>query len=217
MEILGRIGTPATGALPAMRSMLKDPRETVRVAAILAIQKLDPGDKSFRAALLQMIHGDDGRVREMAARGLGGIGDSAPESVPALMKCLDDADTHVRRAAVVALGSLGSAAKPAATTLVRRLRITSRPTPKLTLRRARQASRRPVKPDSRQAISGLNWKSTQPLAKMRGSCRLERIRSAFKRGNMRPVSSRPNERTALWSQILCCPIRNMPNAISRRP
>jgi HEAT repeat protein len=98
-----------------LRGQLKSPNRDVCRGAARGLVELgadaEPAVQELTAALAHK----DAVVRELAARALGQIGDSAKGAAPALIKLLDDLE--VRAAALKALAQLGKAATPAAANL----------------------------------------------------------------------------------------------------
>lgn len=108
-DILGGIGTGAKAALPALISILADPDEEVRSAAVIALGKIDSDwqkNKKARKILFQLTEGlthQDWEVRSASAGALGEMGASAQFALFPLMKCLVDPDRNVRNTVLAAL------------------------------------------------------------------------------------------------------------------
>ena len=71
------------------------------------------GDTRWGMRLLTLSRDTDGRLREVAARALGGLGTSAAPALDRLLELIRDEDQGVRVAAARALGGLGASAAPA--------------------------------------------------------------------------------------------------------
>lgn len=100
---LGRIGSPARVALPAMaraKGRTVDLDLAVRQATD---QILAASDSQDVAALTKQLASADSSVRLRAVKALGNLGPAARFAVPDLTAALNDRDADVRRAAVAAL------------------------------------------------------------------------------------------------------------------
>jgi HEAT repeat protein len=120
---LGRIGTAAKAAGPALTAALKDPAVEVRVAAAEALW-LSAEDAAAVAALADGLAADDRDLRLRCARFLGRMGPAARAAVPALVKSLADRSQSpgpavplVAASAAEALGRIGPDARAAAPAL----------------------------------------------------------------------------------------------------
>jgi HEAT repeat protein len=112
---LGELGDERCG--PSLRGMLDDREALVRLSAAESLGRLRDGASA--AALGQMLLTDeDPLVRIHAAEALSRIGES--ESLPGLIRALDDTDAQVRAYAAVAIGDVGVEAS--ANTLAAHLR-----------------------------------------------------------------------------------------------
>lgn len=100
---LGRIGSPARTALPAL-ARAKGRTVDLDLAVRLATdQILASSDAQDVAALAKQLSSTDVSLRLRAAKALGALGPAARFAVPDLTAALGDADADVRRAAVAAL------------------------------------------------------------------------------------------------------------------
>jgi HEAT repeat protein len=109
-ESLGKIGADARAALPDLRRMLnRDADGEVRVAAAMAILRIDPGAKDPVPGLIAVLQDDQqgGCGRELAADGLAELGPAAVSALPALKKTLGDEDHFLRMSTVQALVAIG--------------------------------------------------------------------------------------------------------------
>ncbi len=117
-EALGQIGPPATEAVPALISTLKNRNANVTVTAATALGQIGQGGKEVVLALIVVLNDQDGFVRKSAAEALGKFGLEAEEAVPALIAALGDPDPTVSREAADALGKLGPPASKAVPALI---------------------------------------------------------------------------------------------------
>jgi HEAT repeat protein len=100
-------------------SRLKSEDTTVSGEANLALIRL--GEPAV-PGLVEMLRGDDTRLRKTAATTLWGLGAKGKEAVPALAEMLSDADADLRLAAAMALDNMGPAAADAVPALVKALK-----------------------------------------------------------------------------------------------
>jgi len=91
--------------------LLDDEDSQVRVAAAVALWKIQPSPRAT-AALEAMLRGGEPAACQ-AAVALGELGEGAREAVPALVAALGHSDEDTRRAAAAALGRIGPGAIPA--------------------------------------------------------------------------------------------------------
>ena len=102
----GAAATPAVGAL--LQVSLQDDDPAVRLAAAVALARIDRREKAVVPLLIRALkEGDDGR-RWIAADCLAEIGPAADAAVPVLEELLKDANrpAHVRHSFEVALRRL---------------------------------------------------------------------------------------------------------------
>ena len=119
VERLGRFGSPARAAGPALAAATRDPITSVRLVATQALGTVDVSADLAVPALVAALVDRDDEVRAAAADALGWRGRAAAEAVPALAHALGDESPVVRRASVAALGRIGT---PAHTVLGRIVR-----------------------------------------------------------------------------------------------
>ncbi|MGH7140348.1 MAG: HEAT repeat domain-containing protein [Pirellulales bacterium] len=86
-DALARIGDPA---VPALIDTLRDPDQSIRAHAALALARMGPKASPAVPELILALDDPDREVRQAAARALGQIGPDAEEAVPALIKALKD-------------------------------------------------------------------------------------------------------------------------------
>jgi HEAT repeats len=96
-----------------------EPADVRRKAATYELGEYGPAARKAVPALLQALIGEDGAVRETAARSLGSIGADPQEVIPVLTQYL--IDDNVNSKAATALAGFGPAAKSAVPGLVRML------------------------------------------------------------------------------------------------
>lgn len=99
-EELARSGAPA---VPALSRALRDPRESVREGAAIALGKLGKEARGAVPVLVAALSDPKENVRWCAAGALGAVGAAASSAVPALREALHDGDEDVRRGAALAL------------------------------------------------------------------------------------------------------------------
>ncbi|HLY08649.1 MAG TPA: HEAT repeat domain-containing protein [Planctomycetota bacterium] len=104
-EMLGDCGPAAGSAVPALVRRLKDEEGGVRVAAALALLKIEPEKQASTSlmALAAELKNPDLLIRILAADALGGLGARARDSVPSLTAALRDPEPEVRQATKDAL------------------------------------------------------------------------------------------------------------------
>jgi len=102
---LGECGPAARAAVPALSRRLKDKDGDVRVAAALALVKIDPEKQLGTAVgtLASELKGQDVLHRVLAADALGEIGPKAQDATAALHQAAADPEAEVRKAAADAL------------------------------------------------------------------------------------------------------------------
>jgi HEAT repeat protein len=122
---LGSIGPGAESAVPAVAKALGDPDMNVRYAACYALGSIGPAAKSAKAALQRNLASPDEFLAMDSAWALSridpGCTESAPKTVPLLVKGLEQPDAMTRLHAVESLGRLGPLAKDAAAALKKAL------------------------------------------------------------------------------------------------
>ena len=86
--MLGRMGSLAVAAVPALQSNLEDSHAAVRLLSALALRQIDPG-QTQRVATVLIALLENPTYRAEAARALMDIGPEASATVPALIGLLD--------------------------------------------------------------------------------------------------------------------------------
>ena len=105
---LGEIGPPARAAVPALRVVLQDPDNWVRVWAASAFARVTE-DRSAVALLVAEMRAPEAFVRSLVAWHLGRLGADFPgieAGIDALQQLLEDDDPSVQAEASVALQAL---------------------------------------------------------------------------------------------------------------
>ena len=111
---LGRIGTGAKGAVPALSKALADEDGSVRIQAALALTKVDPAQwKTALPVLLAARNGPDEALRAEAAAAWGGIGPGVRDAIPYLQDVLKGNDPQARQKTVATFARFGPEAVPA--------------------------------------------------------------------------------------------------------
>lgn len=88
---------------------------TEREVAIDSLRRIGP---AALPALVDMLHGQDHDVQQLAARAIALMGPAAKAAVPDLVAALSDLDPGVRKNVIRALGQIGPAAETAIPALV---------------------------------------------------------------------------------------------------
>jgi HEAT repeat protein len=105
---LGEIGLPARAAVPALRVVLQDPDNWVRVWAASAFARVTE-DRSAVALLVAEMRAPEAFVRSLVAWHLGRLGADFPgieAGIEALQQLLEDDNPSVRAEAGIALQTL---------------------------------------------------------------------------------------------------------------
>ena len=102
---ISRIGV---SAIPALITILGDPRPEVRLRGIRPLVAMGSAASDAAPALTARLKDDDTKVRQWSAVALGTIGAPAVGAVPTLIATLKDPEAAVRQAAAAALGNMGS-------------------------------------------------------------------------------------------------------------
>lgn len=119
-----QINKPAA-AKPALAAPVAEPRLasawlgtrtwTEREVSIDALRRIGP---AALPALVDLLHGPDADVRQLAARAIALMGPAAKAAVPDLLAGLSDLDPAVRKNVIRALGQVGPGAETAIPALV---------------------------------------------------------------------------------------------------
>jgi HEAT repeat protein len=104
-KALGRLGTNATAAVPALSMALRDNDGRVRWEAATALGSIG---KDSVLVLITSLEEEDARTRHAAAYALGQIGSEASQAVPALARSLNDQDMAVRNSSSYSLAAIGA-------------------------------------------------------------------------------------------------------------
>jgi HEAT repeat protein len=108
---LGLAGEEARSAAPALIRRFSDEIPRVRAFAALAAAECDPRNPQLRLPLEKLLLDKDGEVRSSAAHGLALV--ASPESVPVLVRAVEDEDLRTRLEAIGALKAIGPKAREA--------------------------------------------------------------------------------------------------------
>jgi HEAT repeat protein len=109
---LGRIGPPASAAVPALMWALTREHTHVRQAAAEALAGIGPAVGDAVPRLVPALGDWAPAVRQAAAQALAHAGVKAAVAAPALLQLLADREESVRKAGVSALGACGADAVP---------------------------------------------------------------------------------------------------------
>jgi HEAT repeat protein len=111
--ILGQIGPPANGAIPALATALTDGQMEIRWYAIDALGQFGPSAAEAVPAIIKSLEAklNDATVRRRGARSLGCIGPASKAAVPALEAALASDDLLYRVAAAEALWRISQHAR----------------------------------------------------------------------------------------------------------
>ena len=107
-DVLGDLGTTASGAVPHLTRVLDDEAEWVRRNAVEALGNIGPAAVEAVPALTRRLRDSESWIRHNAALSLAKIGPAATEAVPDLRKNIDDEDRYARANAAVALERIGT-------------------------------------------------------------------------------------------------------------
>jgi HEAT repeat protein len=115
-ESLGKIGPPASAAVPALIAMLQTED---RLQAVKALIRFKTAARDAAPALIATLKDSSPEVRWNACEALGDM--QAKAAIPALEELLADPEAKVREHAAEALSEIGSDARAAVPTLRRLL------------------------------------------------------------------------------------------------
>jgi HEAT repeat protein len=111
-EALGKMGSYARPAVPAIEHLLTTDEVYDRQAAVTALARIEGGNAI--PTLVRTISGDkDDSVRLDAVIALGGLGSTDSDAISALVAAFSNDSDNVKKAASNQLGKLGAAAVPA--------------------------------------------------------------------------------------------------------
>jgi HEAT repeat protein len=119
VDMLGRQGARAKGAVGALVETLKDKAPVVRAKAAEALAMVEPGTTAAVPTLIELLKESDKSVRLKAAELLGGLGPAAKPAVAPLIEAVKDPDGEVRAKVAETLGKVGPAAVPGLITAVK--------------------------------------------------------------------------------------------------
>jgi len=105
---LGRLGTGAARAVPALEDLLGDDVMEVRSEAAIALARAGSHSEKAVPPLIEVLqHGSD-HDKYLAVQSLGMVGAGARDAVPYLARELTEGHADVRRAAQTALEKIGT-------------------------------------------------------------------------------------------------------------
>ncbi len=96
VHLLGRMGTDASAAAPALVKLLKHKDGLVRIHAALALARMQQSPPSAVQAVVDGLKSSDPGLRSFAAATLAEMGPRAGEALAELANSLDDRDGYVR-------------------------------------------------------------------------------------------------------------------------
>jgi len=102
-ESLGKSPTDTAAAVPALKQALTDKEDAVRLAAALALARLEPNGADYPPVLIAALEAGPGPVVIEVGR----LGPGAPWAVPTLIQLLTDSRPQVRGLAAATLGAIG--------------------------------------------------------------------------------------------------------------
>ena len=112
MFALGKMGPAARAAVPMLRRKLRSESSLERLASIVALLRIQPGERSLAAVagplLKEALDSEHEVVRAEAAVAVGKLGSLGKRLIPRLKQLLDDESPHVRAMATEALTKLGA-------------------------------------------------------------------------------------------------------------
>ncbi len=118
-DALGRIGRGADAALPALRGTVDaDPDETVRIAALKAIARIDRNPASVVPVLMDAWHHGSRGIQDTAAGALLLVRPIGSAVIPFLLPDLGSTDGVVRDRAADLVAEFGADARPARDALI---------------------------------------------------------------------------------------------------
>jgi len=120
---LGQHGSLAAVHLPDLELMLKNPELSLRLAAALAIQAIDPSNEAFVPVLLRALRDGEGGI----FLDVGEMGADAQWAVPTLTRLLTHQEASIRHLSAITLGQIGPTAEDATSALQRALRDPKQP------------------------------------------------------------------------------------------
>jgi HEAT repeats len=110
--------SPAPARPPLHPSWAGTQTWTERETAVDALRRIGP---TALPALVELLHGSDRNLREMAARAIALMGPAAKSAIPDLEARLSDLDPEVRKNVIRALGQMGPDAESAIPALVQEI------------------------------------------------------------------------------------------------
>jgi HEAT repeat protein len=108
-EALGKLGSAAEPAIPALRRNLSDDFPYVRIRSAEALAQIGA---AAIPAFVEALRNDNKEVRLVAVQALANLGEKAKPAIPPLVIALQDSETAIRQHAANALENCGADAAP---------------------------------------------------------------------------------------------------------
>jgi HEAT repeat protein len=119
IDAIGLIGPEAQAAVPQLNTIMENTDDNLRVAAALALLRIDPKNENILSFLISSLNSQP--LRHAAAYTLGETGSPAKAAIPALTRLLTSGDIDLTKSAAKSLGRMGPAAQEALTELKKHL------------------------------------------------------------------------------------------------
>lgn len=159
---LGRLGGEAEAATPALRDLLKHPREFVQVYAALALCRIQGTARESLPTLVAGLKSQDAGVRSFSAAVLRESGPASAEAIPALQQALSDPDPYVRLHVAEALVRFDDWSNKATATLLDCLQ-----SPEENVRWLTTYSLAEIAPQRPEVVTALVQRLSDPAARVR--------------------------------------------------
>jgi HEAT repeat protein len=117
LQVLGRLGPKAAGAVPNILPYLENPSTQVRMEAMDALKSIGVTE-GVLTKIAERLTDPDSRIRAEAARVLGSFGSVAGPTTSALAGRIDDPEFEVRQAVISALGDIAPESRGALRQLI---------------------------------------------------------------------------------------------------
>ena len=111
----------AKESAPNVSALIEDLKSTDRERSGRANLALIRVGEAAVPAVLELLNGEDPRLRTVALTTLWGMGEKAKAAVPTLAGALEDSDPEIRLGAAMALANMGPAAEGAVPALIKSL------------------------------------------------------------------------------------------------
>jgi hypothetical protein len=110
VQALGRLGSAAGAAVPALLDILALPDSPLRTPAITALGRMGPAASAAVPTLVGMLTGQGEKYTLLTIEALGRIGPASSPAVPKLLELLTSAYGEMREAITTTLGQIGEGA-----------------------------------------------------------------------------------------------------------